>query len=60
MITINQNSETHEFQTLDQAKSWAKELGWFVTIQFGGTEVAGRFGAGGIFDGKLPNGEAYK
>jgi hypothetical protein len=40
--------------------AWAKELGEFVTIQFDDMEVAGQFGADGIIDGKLPNGEAYK
>lgn len=60
MITAKHNSETYEFNTLDQAMTWAKELGEFVTIQFDGMEVAGKFGADGIVDGKLPNGEAYK
>lgn len=49
----------HAFETLDQAMSWAKELGEFVTIQFNGTEVVGKFGADGIMDGKFPNGETY-
>ena len=40
--------------------AWAKELGEFVTIQFDDMEVAGMFGADGIIDGKLPNGEAYR
>jgi hypothetical protein len=40
--------------------AWAKELDEFVTIQFDDMEVAGKFGADGIIDGKLPNGEAYK
>jgi hypothetical protein len=40
--------------------AWAKELGEFVTIHFDDMEVAGKFGADGIIDGKLPNGEAYK
>ena len=60
MITVKHNSGTHEFNTLDQAMAWAKELGEFVTIQFDGMEVAGKFGADGIIDGKLPNGEIYK
>jgi hypothetical protein len=59
MITVKHNSDTHEFQTLDQAMAWAKELGEFVTIQFDDMEVAGKFGADGIIDGKFPNGEAY-
>ena len=60
MITVKHNSETYEFNTLDQAMAWAKELGEFVTIQFDDIEVAGKFGADGIIDGNLPNGEAYK
>ena len=40
--------------------AWAKELGEFVTIQLNGSEVVGKFGADGIIDGKLPNGEAYQ
>ena len=59
MITVKHNTETHEFETLDQAMAWAKELGEFVTIQFNGLEVVGKFGAGGILDGKFPNGEPY-
>lgn len=59
MITVKHNSEFHEFETLDQAMAWAKELGEFVTIQFNGSEVVGKFGVDGISDGKFPNGEAY-
>jgi hypothetical protein len=60
LITVKHNSETYEFDTLDQAMAWAKELGEFVTIQLNGSEVVGKFGADGIIDGKLPNGEAYQ
>ncbi len=60
MITAKHNSETYEFDSLDQAVAWANELGEFVTIKFDDMEVAGKFGADGIIDGKLPNGEAYK
>jgi hypothetical protein len=59
MITVKHNIETYEFDTLDQAMAWAKESGEFVTIQFNGIEVVGKFGADGILDGKLPNGKAY-
>jgi len=60
LITVQHNSATHKFQTLDQAMAWAKELDEFVTIQFDDMEVAGKFGADGIIDGKLPNGEANR
>lgn len=59
MITVKHNSEIHEFETLDQAMAWAKELGEFVRIEFDGMEVVGKFGADGILEGKFPNGESY-
>jgi hypothetical protein len=59
VITVKHNTETHEFETLDQAMAWAKELGQFVTIQVNGTEVVGKFGADGIKGGKHSNGEPY-
>lgn len=59
MITVKHNAEMYEFDTLDQAMTWAKELGEFVTIQFNGSEVVGKFGADGIMDGKFSNGEPY-
>lgn len=59
MITVHFNSEIHKFETLDQAMAWAKELGEFVTIQFDGMEVVGKFGVDGILDGKFSNGETY-
>jgi hypothetical protein len=59
LITVKHDTEIHEFETLDQAMAWAKELGEFVTIQFNGVEVVGKFGADGIVDGKFPDGEHY-
>lgn len=59
LVIVKHNTETHEFDTLDQAMAWAKELGEFVTIQFNGSEVVGKFGADGIIDGKFTNGEPY-
>ena len=59
MVTVKHNANHYEFETLDQAIAWAKELGEFVTIQFNGMEVVGKFGADGILNGKFSNGEAY-
>ena len=59
MITVKHNTETHEFDTLDQAMTWAKELGEFVTIEFDGKQVVGIFGAAGVVDGKCPDGIEY-
>ncbi len=59
MIKVKHTLKVYEFETLDEAMAWAKKLGEFVTIQFNGTEVVGKFGADGISEGKLSNGEAY-
>lgn len=59
MVTVKHNLDVHEFETLDEAMAWATALGEFVTIQFNGAEVVGKFGADGISDGKLSNGESY-
>jgi len=59
VITIEHHSEIYEFNTLDEAMAWAKELGEFVTIKFNDLEIAGKFGVDGITSGKFPNGEPY-
>lgn len=59
MVSVKHNSEIHEFETLDEAMAWAKELGEFVSIQFNGSEIVGKFGVDGISDGKFPNGDLY-
>jgi hypothetical protein len=56
MITVNHITEIHEFDTLDQAMAWAKELGEFVTIEFDGKQVVGIFGGAGVVEGKCPDG----
>ena len=59
MITVKHRSGITEFETLDQAMAWAKELGEYVQIEFNGMEVVGKFGADGVLNDKLPSGEAY-
>jgi hypothetical protein len=59
MITVTSNTNTKEFETLDLAMSWAKELGEFVTIKVNGMELVGKFGADSIKDGLCPDGVAY-
>ncbi len=44
---------------LSEALAFAKELGILVTINGGGMEIVGVFGADEIKEGKLPNGETY-
>ena len=48
-----------EVKDLSEALSFATELGILVTINGGGMELVGVFGADEIKDGKLPNGETY-
>jgi hypothetical protein len=59
LVLVKHNLETHQFNSLDEAMAFAKELGEFVTIQFDGKEVVGVFGAAGVTDGKCPNGMDY-
>ena len=59
LVLVKRNLETHQFNSLDEAMAFAKELGEFVTIQFNDKEVVGVFGAAGVTDGKCPNGMDY-
>ena len=59
LVLVKHNLKTHEFNSLDEAMAFAKELGKFVSIQFDGKEVVGVFGATGVADGKCPDGVAY-
>lgn len=45
--------------TLDEAMSYAKTLGMFVTIKGPEFEVCGVFGVDSVKDGKCPDGVAY-
>jgi hypothetical protein len=59
LVLVKHNLATHQFNSLDEAMAFAKELGEFVTIQFDGKEVVGVFGATGVTDGKCPDGMDY-
>jgi hypothetical protein len=48
-----------EVKDLSAAMQFAKELGILVTINGGGMEIVGVFGADSVDNGKLPNGENY-
>lgn len=41
VITIKHKSDSYQFETLDQAMSWEKELDEHVKIEFNGSEVLG-------------------
>jgi hypothetical protein len=58
-VRIRYKCETFEFENLDLAISWAKELGEFGTIIVNGQRFVGKFGTDGISNGKLSNGEHY-
>ena len=58
-VKVKYQAEIYEFENLDQAMVWAKELGEFVRIEFNGMELVGKFGVDGISNGKLSNGESY-
>ena len=59
MITVKNNTETHEFKTLDLAMAWAKISGDFVIIDIDGMQLVGRFGVDAVKDGLCPDGIAY-
>ena len=59
LVLVKHNLETHQFNSLDEAMAFAKELGEFVTIQFDSKEVVGVFGATGVANGKCPDGIDY-
>ena len=59
LVLVKHNLATHQFNSLDEAMAFAKELGEFVTIQFDGKEVVGVFGATGVTNGKCPDGIDY-
>ena len=59
MIKVENQTETREFETLEQAMNWAKTLDAFVTIHVNGMELVGRFGADKIEHGRLPDGQLY-
>ena len=59
LVVVKHKLDTHEFNSLDEAMTFAKELGEFVTIQFDDKEVVGVFGATGVTDGKCTDGMDY-
>ena len=48
-----------EVNDLTEAMNFAKELGILVTINGGGMEIVGMFGADSVKDGKCPDGVPY-
>jgi hypothetical protein len=59
MIQVKSKTKIKEFETLDLAMTWAKNVNEFVIITVNGMEIVGRFGADSIVDGKCPDGVDY-
>jgi hypothetical protein len=59
MIQVKSKTKTREFETLDLAMIWAKDVNEFVTITVNGMEIVGKFGADSIVNGKCPDGVDY-
>jgi hypothetical protein len=59
LVLVKHNLAIHQFNSLDEAMAFSKELGEFVTIQFDGKEVVAVFGATGVTNGKCPDGIDY-
>jgi len=59
MYNVASPTQQQDFESLDLAMTYAKELGEFVTITGNGMEIVGMFGADSIRDGKCPDGVDY-
>lgn len=56
---LENNNVLYEAASLDEAMTFAKGYGYFVTIKGNSFEVVGRFGVDSVVDGKCPDGVAY-
>jgi hypothetical protein len=59
MYTVVCNDSASNFDTLDLAMSYAKELAVFVTIKGNEFEIVGMFGVDSVRDGLCPDGIVY-
>jgi hypothetical protein len=59
MYTVKCKENENEFQSLDEAMAYAKELGILVEISTPQYQIVGLFGADTIKDGKCPDGHDY-
>lgn len=58
-VISKNNLPLNECSTLDEAMSFAKTVGMFVTIKGPNFELVGVFGADSVKDGKCPDGVDY-
>lgn len=59
MYKVIGKEETFKVLTLAEAMNLAKHMNEYVTIEGGGMEIVGIFGADSIVDGKCPDGVDY-
>jgi hypothetical protein len=59
MYNVHCEGDEHQFNTLDEAMQYAKQLGMFVTIKGGEFEIVGKFGVDSIVAGQCPDGVEY-
>lgn len=59
MYKVIGKEETFKVLTLAEAMNVAKSMNEYVTIEGGGMEIVGIFGADSIKDGKCPDGIDY-
>ena len=58
-ITSKSGLPLNSYDSLDEAMSFARIVGMFVTIRGPDFEVCGVFGVGNVRDGKCPDGVDY-
>lgn len=59
MYTVICRETEAQFEDLNLAMAFAKELDVFVTIRGGEFEIVGKFGVDTVIDGVCPDGVAY-
>ena len=59
MVKVKCRNAVSEFQTLDEAMEYAKQLGMLVEIKTPTYEIVGKFGVDSIKEGKCPDGHDY-
>lgn len=59
MYKVKYSKDVVDFQTLDEAMSYAKQLGVTVEISTPDYQIVGKFGADEIKNGMTPDGHEY-
>jgi hypothetical protein len=59
VYNVKSRNDEQDFDSLDLALEYARELGSFVTIAGAGMEIVGVFGVDSVRGGVCPDGVAY-